>query len=80
LRRYHEVAKGTELPPLRMLPDPNRAGIREMVSVVAVITTAYVCQYCVHPLYAELKAGRCGLTPAESRVESTWNSALEPEL
>lgn len=25
-----------------------------MVSVVAVMTTAYVCHYCVHPLYCEL--------------------------
>ena len=25
-----------------------------MVSVIAVMTTAYVCHYCVHPLYCEL--------------------------
>ena len=45
-----DVVEGKPLPPLRLLPDTERVQIREMVSVIAVMTTAYVCHFCVHPL------------------------------
>ena len=38
----------------RLLPDPTRTSVREAISVIAVMTTAYVCHFVVHPLYAEM--------------------------
>ena len=38
----------------RLLPDPERTSVREAVSVIAVMTTAYVCHFVIHPLYAEM--------------------------
>jgi len=38
----------------RLLPDPERTSAREAISVIAVMTTAYVCHFMVHPLYAEM--------------------------
>ena len=38
----------------RLLPDPERTSVREAISVIAVMTTAYVCHFMVHPLYAEM--------------------------
>ena len=38
----------------RLLPDPERTSVREAISVIAVMTTAYVCHFVVHPLYAEM--------------------------
>jgi len=45
--------KLTALTP-RLLPDPTRTSVREAISVIAVMTTAYVCHFVVHPLYAEM--------------------------
>ena len=38
----------------RLLPDPDRTNVREAISCIAVMTTAYVCHFVVHPLYAEM--------------------------
>ena len=38
----------------RLLPDPERTSVREAISVIAVMTTAYVCHFVIHPLYAEM--------------------------
>ena len=54
-----QTSAGRALPPIPWVPDLDRVSVREVISVTAVMTTAYVCQYCVHPLYSELK----GATP-----------------
>jgi amino acid permease len=47
------AAKMSALTP-RLLPDPDRTNVREAISCIAVMTTAYVCHFVVHPLYAEM--------------------------
>lgn len=42
----------------RLLPDPERTSVREAISCIAVMTTAYVCHFVIHPLYAEMDRPR----------------------
>ena len=39
----------------RLWPDFDDTDPREVLAVFSVVTTAYVCHFCVHPLYAELR-------------------------
>ena len=40
---------------LRLWPDFENTDPRELLAVFSVVTTAYVCHFCVHPLYADLR-------------------------